>query len=399
MQWDTLQTFMRDHRIDGWLVYDFRTSNQVFTRLLPAPAGVKRWTTRRAALFIPGSGKPILLCHGIDNNAFLSFEQWGVSRELYLSWPDFHAWLSRHVSGKRIAMEYSPGAALPIVSIVDAGTIDLVRALGAEVVSSADLMQVAIAKWPADSVALHSVASCDAAGIKDAAFAFIRERLASGKPVHEHEVAQHIRDGFAAKGLQYPDGPIVAVNEHAADPHYEPSEAKPTPIRKGDWILIDMWARKPGDENIHSDITWTGYAGTTVPPRHRLVFETVKAARDAALALAVDSFKAGRAVQGWQLDDAARNVIIAAGFEKGIRHRTGHSLSPGSLVHGTGMNLDNLETHDTRQMLPGTGFTIEPGIYLPDERLGVRNEINVYVDPVKGPVVTSCKQDDVVLVA
>ncbi len=400
MRWDEIQSFMRDRRIDAWLVFDFRCNNPILARLIPAPPppAPKRWTTRRAALLIPASGQPTLLAQTLDVGQFKSAEKHGVKIEQYISWAQLHAWIEKHCAGGRIAMEYSPGNALPVVSIADAGIVELVRSRGAEVVSSADLIQVAAARWSPESVKLHAEASCKVAGIKDAAFKFIGERLAAGKPVHEHEAAQHIRDGFAREGLEYPDGPIVAVNGHAADPHYEPSADHPARINKGDWILIDLWARIPGEENIYSDITWTGYAGKEVPKRHREVFTTVRNARDAALKLAQSNWAAKRTTQGWHLDEAARKVIIDAGFSAGIKHRTGHSLSPGVLVHGTGMNLDNLETHDTREMLAGTGFTIEPGIYLPEENFGVRNEINVYVDPAKGPVVTSCNQTEIVMV-
>ena len=398
MRWNEIQAFMTDRRIDGWMVFDFRCNNPVLARLIPAPAGTKRWTTRRAALHIPASGTPTLLAHTLDAGQFRVAESLGVRIETYISWAHLRAWLESRCAGGRVAMEYSPGNALPVVSIADAGIVELVRSLGAEVVSSADLIQVAVSRWSVEAVKVHAEASCLAAGAKDAGFALIRESLAAGKRVFEHEAAQRIRDKFAEGGLEWPDGPIVAVNEHAADPHYEPSAERPAEIKRGDWILIDLWARKPGEENIFSDITWTGYAGSKVPARQMEVFQCVRGARDAALKLAQESFKAGRMIQGWQLDDAAMAVIRGAGFEKGIKHRTGHSLSSGVMVHGSGMNLDNLETHDTRQMLPGIGFTIEPGIYLPEEKFGVRNEINVYVDPAKGPVVTSCVQDEVVLV-
>jgi Xaa-Pro aminopeptidase len=195
------------------------------------------------------------------------------------------------------------------------------------------------------------------------------------------------------------DAPIVAVNGHAGDPHFEVSAKDPAPIRRGDWVLIDLWARRPGDENIFSDITWVGYVprrpGEPAPDRFRAAYTAVKAARDASLRAAQDGWKTKQHVQGWQLDEAARAELIGAGFESAIRHRTGHSLSPGPKVHGMGMNLDNLETHDTREMLPGIGFTIEPGAYFED--FGVRKEINVYVDPSNGPLVTSCVQDDIVM--
>ncbi len=210
---------------------------------------------------------------------------------------------------------------------------------------------------------------------------------------------RQILDGFRVAGLETPEPPIVAANEHGGNPHFEVAETGSAAIKRGDWILIDLWARVPGDDDIYSDITWVGYAGDQPPERHMAVFNAVKGARDASLARAQHGWKNTQRVQGWQLDEAAREVIIGAGFGSQIRHRTGHSLSAGPLVHGVGMNLDNLETHDTRDMLPGIGFTIEPGVYFPEPGgFGVRLEINVHVDPVKGPVVTSCIQDQPVLV-
>jgi Xaa-Pro aminopeptidase len=296
-------------------------------------------------------------------------------------------------------MEYSPGAALPVVSIADAGTVELVRALGAEVVSSADLIQVCIATWSEEAQKNHARASREVAGIKDGAFALIRERLASNTPVGEIDAQRWMVEQFEKAGLQATEPPIVAVNSHSGDPHYEPKPGFAAAIKRGDWVLIDLWARIPGDDNIFSDITWVAFAGREVPARHREVFATVKRARDASVRAAQAGWKARERIQGWQLDDAARRELVKGGegFERFIRHRTGHSLSPGPMVHGLGMNLDNLETHDTREMLPGIGFTIEPGLYLPD--FGVRLEINMFVDPAKGPVVTSCIQDDIVALA
>lgn len=383
-----VQQYLREQRIDAWLIYDFRGSNHYFGRLAPE----KKWTTRRAWLFIPATGQPVLLHSVIDGP---SFEAVKWPRRQFLGWRDMMEALASLMGvGKRVAMDYSPGNALPVVSCADAGAVELVRGLGAEVVSSADVAQAAVAAWSAEAVKAHAVASCKVAGIKDAGFALIKARLAAGQPVLEHEVADHIREEFKREGLQWPDGPIVATNAHSGDPHYEPTAEKPARISKGDWVLIDLWARQPGDEHIFSDITWVGCCGAP-SERHRKVFATVKAARDASLKAAQEGWKRAGGIQGWELDDAARNTIITAGFEGGLRHRTGHSLSPGQLVHGMGMNLDNLETRDTRRMLAGTGFTIEPGIYLPE--FGVRMEINVYVDPQKGPVVTSCVQDEPVI--
>lgn len=390
MDLPALQSFMRDRRIDGWLVYDFRGSNPVLARLVRSGTHL----TRRVLLMIPADGTPRLAVSPLDAGQFAHSE---FPRDAYLGWRGLHEWLQRHLAGmSRVAMEYAPGGHLPICSMVDCGTVEMVRAMGVEVVSSADLVQVSAARWGPDAAAGHLAASCKVAGVKDAAFALIASEHRAGRTPMEHEVAEFIRRRFTEEGLEYPDGPIVAVNAHSGDPHYEPTAEAPTPIRPGDWILIDLWARLPGDDNIHADITWVGHAGPEVPERPAKVFEVVRAARDAALLAAQSGWSQGVPVPGWSLDEAARGVIAAAGFEPFIRHRTGHSLSPGPKVHGLGANLDNLETRDSRVLMPDTGFTIEPGIYLPE--FGVRLEINVYVDPSRGPVVTSCVQDSPVLV-
>lgn len=391
MELASLQAYMNDQRIDGWLLYDFRGSNPVFARMMP-PLG---HTTRRAFLWIPARGAARLLCSRIDRPAFAAAP---MDQDHYTSWREMQTWLAGRVSsGARIAMEYSPGNALPAVAYVDAGTVELIRGLGGEVVSSANLVQVGAARWSASAAQAHAVASKAVAEIKDAAFGLIAERLAAGARVTEHDVQRFILQRFDEAGLQYPDPPIVAANAHSGDPHFEVSADNPAEIRKGDWLLIDLWARVPGNENIYSDITWVGFAGRSVPAAHARVFGVVKQARDAALELARSAGGGDRRICGWELDEAAMRVIRDAGLSEGIRHRTGHSLSPGALVHGIGMNLDNLETHDTRELLPGVGFTIEPGVYLPE--FGVRLEINVHYDPAAGPTVTSCVQDDVLLLA
>lgn len=397
-----LQHFMIERGVDAWLVWDFRNSNPNLARLVPPRvAGGKRFLTRRCALWIPSRGEPVLLAHSIDRSSFDGATLAGggaVRIESYLSWQDLHAWLKgRIASGSHVAMEYAPENTLPAVSITDAGTVELVRSMGAQVVSSADLIQFAVARWDERARESHEWASREVGAIQDSAFALMRERRRAGKPVTEWEVHQHIHEHFRAAGLETPDGPIVAVNAHGADPHFENTKENSVEIRNGDWILLDLWARRPGDEHIFSDITWVAYAGDRVSDRHRKVFDTVKAGRDAAVRLAQQ-----KACRGWELDEVCRQTIISAGYGAHIKHRTGHSLSPGPLVHGSGVNIDNLETHDTRELLPGVGFTVEPGVYIPDGAdgpgFGVRLEINVWMDPRRGATVTSCIQDDVVLV-
>lgn len=422
MRLSTLQSAMTDQAIDAWLVHDFRNSNPTLARLLPpgkpdntgafvrSPTG-KRHLTRRAMLFIPARGEPVILTHSIDASAFdgaILASGETVKVETYLTWQELRAWIGAKVAGlgrARVAMEYSPGGVLPVVGVVDAGSVEFVRSCGGEVVSSADLIQAAIAVWDDKAVESHRWASEQVAKVKDDAFGLIRERLRTGTPVSEWDVCEFIRGRFRGAVMEWPDGPIVAVNAHGADPHFETTSANTTPIKPGDFILLDLWARRPGDEHIYSDITWVAFAGAgTHKPteRHQRVFQAVKAARDAAVALAQQRWRDKQPVLGWELDDAARNQIISAGYAKFIRHRTGHSLSPGAMVHGVGVNIDNLETHDTRTLIPGIGFTIEPGIYIPDSAdapgFGVRLEINVHVDPEKGPTVTSCVQDEIVVV-
>lgn len=390
MSYSAVQDFMREQRIDAWLVFDFRNSNPVLARIL----GGKLHLTRRVFWLLPARGEPTALCSVIDG---ASFKAAGIPAIHYNGWPDMHAKVAAlfaALPGRRVAMEYSPGGALPTAGIVDAGTIEFIRALGVEVVSSADLVQQFAGVWHEAGLAAHTKASTITTRIMNDAWNHLFSLVRAGTAT-ERNVQLFIQDQFKANNLEWPDGPIVSVNSHAGDPHYGPDENHDAPIKPNDWVLIDLWARIPGDQHVYSDITWTGFCGPSahVPAKHREVFHIVRKARDASVAAAQIGWKNKQQVEGWHLDDAARKVIIDSGYAHGIKHRTGHSLSPGALVHGIGMNLDNLETHDTRRMMPGTGFTVEPGIYLPD--FGVRNEINVYVDPVNGPVVTSCSQDDI----
>lgn len=384
------QEFMAARGIDAWLVHDFRASNPILAALLPG----KRFLTRRVGLVIPARGEPTLIASHIDASSFKAVP---VSLHAYLTWGEYRERLASALRGAaRVAMEYSPGCDLPVVGIADAGTVEFVRALGVEVVSSADLIQVTVARWSAQAVANHAVASREVAAVKDEAFAMIRDALAAGRSVTEVDVQASMHENFRRRGLEWPDGPIVAVNGHAGDPHFEPTPANASPIRKGDWVLIDLWARLPGDENIFSDITWVGCCGTPTDRQMR-VYRAVKGARDAAVALCRDRWAAKRPTAGFEVDDAAMAVLRASGLADGIRHRTGHSLSPGPKVHGMGVNIDNTETHDTRELLPGVGFTVEPGLYFRD--IGVRLEINLWMDPLQGPVITSCIQDDVLRLA
>jgi Xaa-Pro dipeptidase len=386
-----IQSAVRSERLDGWLLYDFRGLNPIAQRVAGIP--FDRLLTRRWACFIPAQGAPRWLFHSIEIGGFRDV---APAAATYISWADWRDGLHSLMGGaSRVAMEVSPGCAIPYVSRVDAGTVDLVRSLGVEVVSSADLVQVAGAVWSLAQLASHRRAAAGVLAVKDAAFAHVQERLADGLPVTEAGLQNFIRTQFAARGLVTDDPPIVAVNAHAADPHYGPRRDYDTPIRPGDLLLIDQFAREDAADAIYADITWMAYLGGDVPPRIRRVFETVRAARDAAVSFARDRLRAGQPVYGYEVDDACRSVITDAGFGPYFTHRTGHSI--GTSVHYNGVNIDNLETQDRRRLIPGVGFTIEPGIYLPDERIGVRLEINCTVGEDDVEVTTLPLQDEIVL--
>jgi Xaa-Pro dipeptidase len=383
------QTYMRESAIDGWLIYDFRGHNPVMAQV----AGAGKFVTRRNFLFIPRQGKMSVIAHFIDRDQFAGLD---ASIESYAGWPEMIDQLRTALGDcNRIAMEYSPGGAIPAMAWVDGGTLELIRSLGVEIVSSADLFQVAAATWPKAALDSHLSASQAVAATKDAAFDYIRHSLQAGRSLTEYDVQEFIMQQFREQGLETEHRPIVAVNANSGNPHYEPTQQRHLPIAKGDWVLIDLWARHPGGQDVFADITWVAYAGDRVPEKYQSVFEIVKTARDRVVARLEAAWAAGERMQGWQVDMVARDYIAEAGYGQDFKHRTGHSMGPGTTVHALGVNLDNLETHDTRSILPGIGFSVEPGIYLPE--FGVRSEINVYVDPDQGPTVTTPPQEEIIL--
>jgi Xaa-Pro aminopeptidase len=386
-----IQSAIRSERLDGWLLYDFRGLNPIAQRVAGIPP--HRLLTRRWACFVPALGAPRWLFHSIEIGGFRDV---APDAAAYISWADWREGLRTLVDGaSRVAMEVSPGCAIPYISRVDAGTVDLVRSIGVEVVSSADLVQVADAVWSAGQFDSHRRAAAAVLAVKDAAFAHVRERLSTGLQVTEAGVQDFILAQFAARGLVTDDPPIVAVNAHAADPHYGPRRDADTPIRAGDLLLIDQFAREGAADAIYADITWMAYLGSEASPRIRQVFEAVRAARDAAVAFARDRLRARQPVYGYEVDDASRGVITRAGFGPFFTHRTGHSI--GTSVHYNGVNIDNLETQDRRRLIPGVGFTVEPGIYLPEEGIGVRLEINCYVGDDDVVVTTLPLQNELIL--
>ena len=336
--------------------------------------GLKGMVTRRIFGWIPAKGNPVAITHAIEQSPWRDWPtQWG--REVYSSWRTLEALVAQFAGGKRVAMEYSPGDAVPYVDRIPAGVLDLVRASAKEVVSSGTLVSRFYAQLSAADLASHERAAEVIANIARDAMALAGERARSGTPIGEHALQQWILDRFTRAGLELPDhGPIVAIGPNAADPHYGPSESRSAPIAAGSMLLIDLWAREPG--GVFADQTWIATLGEATA-RSITVWETVRNARDAAIALGKSRLEKRQPVRGGELDDAARDVITKAGFGRQFIHRTGHSIDSREL-HGSGPHIDNLESREERLLLPGVAFSIEPGIYLNGE-LGVRSEVNAVV--------------------
>jgi Xaa-Pro aminopeptidase len=371
-----LQRALVEQNLDAWLLYDFHGQNPTAVNALGLAGHM---LTRRWFYLVPRSGEPVALVHAIEHGSFPG--EIPGSRRAYASWASLRERLGELFGAlrphARIAMEYFPEGAIPYLSRVDAGTLELVRGYGVEVVSSAELVQRFLCRWDAAQVESHRRALAAIEAAKDAAFGRIRDALARGETLLETDVQRFLMERFEAAALETDHPPIVAVNAHAGDPHYEPSERTRTPIRRGDLVLIDLWARGKGPRDVYADITWVGYCGDRPPPRLEEIFRVTTAARDVGLATVEKAFREGRAIEGWEVDRAVRDHVAAHGFGERFVHRTGHSI--GTSVHGDGANLDDLETHDTRRLVPGLAFSIEPGIYLPDEGLGVRSEIDVFL--------------------
>ena len=386
---DDAREYLQAEDLPAWLIYDYLGCNPVLAQVAPSSGHV----TRPVFLFVPAAGAPTLLIHHVDAGKFAEVgKAEDIETVVYSSRATLERALGNALAGfAKVAMEYSPRNGLPRVSRVDAGTVELVRSMGAEVVSSADLMQYATQRWSSEQLAGHQRAAEKLGRIVNEAFARIGQRLADGPT--EFEIAEFIRARFREEGLITADGPIVSTNAHCSDPHYEPAATGSSVIAPGDWVLIDLWAREDTPGSVYADITWTAYVGDTPSHRHRQVFDIVLGARDAALAFLQDAHAAGDPVQGWQADDVARSYISDHGFGDYFTHRLGHSIY--HTVHGEGVNLDNFETHDTRRIIPGIGFSIEPGIYLPE--FGVRSEIDAYMSE-DGPYASSPVQRNIVLI-
>lgn len=366
-----MQSALVQFGFDGWLLYDFRGSNVLAQRILQlAPDFV---SSRRFLYFIPASGTPQKLVHRIENDVL---DHLPGEKNVYLKWQQLEAGIEAMVSGcGRIAMEYSPRNANPYISRVDGGTVELVKSFGCDVQPSGDLISLFEATLTDQQLQLHYQAAqlCDQAF--DIAWSFIADGIRRDGQVEESAVCDRIMQHFADNNMTTYHPPIVGVNENGGNPHYETGTGSNTTIRENDFVLVDLWGKLRDDGAIYADLTRTGLVGTEVPAEHTKVFNIVAAARDAGIECVEKAFEAGRPLPGWEVDDAVRAVIEDAGYGEAFCHRTGHSM--GQETHGNGTHIDNLETHETRLILPRTLFTIEPGIYLPE--FGVRSEVDVYI--------------------
>ena len=388
MKLQTIRNYLHKHGIAGWLLYDFRGQNPIAASV----AGLQSTGTRRWFLWIPAEGEPQWLVHAIEQAAFSAVgPDMAGPQHYYVGWQELEQQLRTilpQTASSQIAMEYSPNGAIPYVSNVDAGTMEMVRAnTGAAIVSSADLVQLVQAVLTSRQMETHRRAAAQMLAAKDAAFAFVSQALRQQQKITEYDVQQLLVQKFRAAHLTWDHDPIVAVNGNAALPHYAPTAQQHSPIRRGDVLLIDLWAKeKNNPDDCYADITWTAYCGADPPPTASRVFAVVAQARDTAVTVISQAFEAGKTLHGYEVDDAVSAVITDAGFGEGILHRTGHSLGP--TTHWNGVNIDNVETQDRRSLIPGVMFTIEPGIYLPHldfddsgqtKGLGIRSEVNCIV--------------------
>jgi Xaa-Pro dipeptidase len=390
MNLPAIQAALREAKLDGWLFYDHHHRDPIAYRVLKINPVM---CTRRWYYLIPAEGQPAKLVHRIEAHNLESLEG---TEERYSSWGEQREGLSRMLGGRRrIAMQYSALNNIPYIGLVDAGTVEFVKSCGAEVVSSADLVQQFEATWSEAQWQSHQAAGKVVHEAVRIAFAVIRDAVHAGKPIWEYEVQQEMMRLFDANGLITDEPPNVSVNANSGNPHYSPTLKSSLPIHADDFVLLDVWAKQKQPGAVYFDITWTGYVGSTVPDHYAKVFEVVREARDAAITLVQKSLKANRLVYGYQVDDVAREIIARHGYGAFFVHRSGHSI--GEEVHGNGANMDNFETHDDRRIIPRTCFSIEPGIYLHD--FGIRSEVNVFTGARDAKVTGEIQQEVVPILA
>jgi Xaa-Pro dipeptidase len=385
-----IQGDLRSAKLDGWLFYDFRGRDPIAHNILQLPPSMR---TRRWFYFVPAKGTPRKLVHKIETQSLAALP----GETLYYSAQEELRKNLKKIFGraKTVAMQYSPKNAIPYVSMVDAGTIELVRSSGPKVVSSADLVQKYEACWSAEQLESHLAAGVAIDMIVHQTFQLAAKSVREKKTLTEYQLQQWILKEFAAAGITTEEGPDIAVNANASDPHYGPTAASSSPIREGDLLLLDVWGKKKEPSSVYYDITWMGYLGARVPEKYAKVFKVVRDAREAATEMIRKHISSGKPLQGWQVDKAARAVVEKAGYGKYFFHRTGHSI--GERVHGNGVNMDGLETHDVRHLIPRTCNSVEPGIYLPE--FGIRSEVNVYIGDGEARVTGAVQNEILALLA
>jgi Xaa-Pro aminopeptidase len=381
---------LRAAKLDGWLFYDFRARDPIAQGILQLPPGMR---TRRWFYFVPAKGTPRKLVHKIETESLAALPG---DTLFYAGQDELRKNLGRLMGrAKNVAMQYSPKNAIPYVAMVDAGTVELVRGTGAKVVSSADLVQKYEACWSPAQLESHLAAGAVIDRVVREAFQLAAKNVREKKSFTEYDLKLWILKEFESAGIIVDQGPDIAVGPHAGDPHYGPTQESASPIREGDLLLLDVWGKTKAAGSVYYDITWVGYLGAKVPEKMAKIFGIVREARDKAVALIQSSVAAGAPLQGWQVDKAARKVIEKAGYGKYFFHRTGHNI--GQSVHGNGVNMDGLETHDVRHLIPKTCNSIEPGIYLPE--FGIRSEVNVYVGEKEARVTGAVQNEILALLA
>jgi Xaa-Pro aminopeptidase len=392
MDLEAIQAALRNAGADGWLFYDFHHRDPMAYKILDLD--MSSMTTRRWFYWVPASGEPVKLSHRVEPT---KLESLPGRQEYYSSWRELHDLLRASLgSPGKIAMQYSPMNNIPYVSVVDAGTVELVRSFGHEVATSADLVQAFESVSGEEGFLSHAWAGERVQKIKDEVFALMDDTLRHGRKITEFEIKEHILERFEEEGMTSDgDSPIVGFNDHPADPHFEPTADNAYTLHHGDTILVDLWARRTEPPGIYYDITWCGFAGQEPPSLYTDIFGVVCKARDAAVELVRDKMTAGARCHGWEVDDACRRVVDQAGYGQHFVHRTGHSI--GFEVHGNGVNIDNLETKDERLLVPGICFSIEPGIYLQGQ-MAVRSELDVFITPSGSVEVIGPVQDRLLLV-
>ena len=380
-----MQGDLRAAKLDGWLFYDFRGRDPIAQSILQLPSGMR---TRRWYYFVPAKGTPRKLVHKIETESLAALPG---DTFFYAGQEELRKNLGKLLGrAKNVAMQYSPKNAIPYVAMVDAGTVELVRSTGVKVVSSADLVQKYEACWSPAQLESHMAAGVVIDRVVQEAFQLAAKNVREKKRFTEYDLKEWILKEFAAAGITADQGPDIAVGPHASDPHYGPAPETASPIREGDLLLLDVWGKTKAAGSVYYDITWVGYLGAKVPEKMAKIFGIVREARDKAIELIQSSVAAGKPLQGWQVDKAARKVIEKAGYGKYFFHRTGHNI--GQTVHGNGVNMDGLETHDVRHLIPKTCNSVEPGIYLPE--FGVRSEVNMYIGE-KEACVTGAVQKEI----